>query len=501
MADLLEGVGISTIRIPESWDMEADVVVVGFGGAGACAAIEAYDAGADVLILEKMPVPGGTTKRCSGGIYCGGTSLQKELGIEDSPEEVYKFYMAVAHFGGELSADPELARVVADHGPQVFEWCRGLGISFPAHLWEVPGHFHKAKAGLSMTGNELFPEFASVVSPKHRSHWCDGAGVAFFAALEAAVNKRGIKCMFGSPARSLIADSRRVVCGLVAEGKTRSLYIRSKKAVILTAGGHGYNKELAKGLIRSSAAIESPNKIIPYSNTGDGIVMALALGADYWAIDGGSAAPIGFMNPRDAFDTIWNQPRVFVNKDGKRYVNEDWHFSMQAVYLGRQPDLIGWAVIDDKVASTLGKDMIEERIGAREIVRAESVAALAKAIGVDRNGLEVTIAKWNDNVAKGKDTDWNREWGLKPLDTTGPLYATRVVLYEGNERTGVKINTKAQVIDVAGRPIPGLYAAGRTSGGQYGLYPGCGISLMSCLVFGRIAGSNAAREMEHYADK
>ena len=309
----------------------------------------------------------------------------------------------------------------------------------------------------------------------------------------ASTSRRGVRCMYDTPARGVIADSMGNVRGVLAEGRERNLYIRSKKAVILAAGGHGYNKWLAKGLPRSLACIESPVKIIPYSNTGDGIVMALALGADYWAIDGGSSAPIGFINPRNAFDSIWNQPRIFVNKYGKRYVNEDWHFAMQAVYLGRQPDLIGWAIIDDKVATRLDREMIAERTGTGEIVRAESIAGLAEAIGVDSKNLQKTISTWNANAVKGKDPEWNREWGLEPLDIP-PFYANRLALREGNERTGVRINTKAQVIDVDGKPIPRLYAAGRTSGGQYGLYAGCGISIATCLIFGRIAGKSAAAE-------
>lgn len=101
---LQEQAAVATLLgMPEEWDREVDVVVVGFGGAGAAAAIEAHDAGANVLILEKMPAPGGTTKISEGAVYCGGSSLQKELGIKDSPEEVYKFYIAVANFEGKLS--------------------------------------------------------------------------------------------------------------------------------------------------------------------------------------------------------------------------------------------------------------------------------------------------------------------------------------------------------------------------------------------------------------
>lgn len=384
-------------------------------------------------------------------------------------------------------------RIAAERGPETFEWCKGLGVSYPARLWPVPPYFHTNGPGLSMISNERYPDFATVTSPAYRTHWPDGGGVAFFGALEAAVCQRGIKCMCETPARSLIADSRRMVRGVIANYRGTDIYIKAKKAVILTTGGHGYNKSLAKGLPKSCAAIESPVKQLPWSNTGDGIVMALALGADYWANDGTTALPF-FAPTVDIMNLNYRVPRIYINKYGRRYVNEDWYFAMQAVYLARQDDLIGWAIIDDKGATIFGTELIAEGVGAGTIVRAESIEDLAKAIRVDGKGLREAISTWNANVANGKDPEWKREWQLESIDTA-PFYATKVTFAEGNESTGVKINTKAQVIDVTGQLIPRLYAAGRTSGGQFGLYPGCGTSIMTCLIFGRIAGKSAAAEI------
>jgi hypothetical protein len=167
---------------------------------------------------------------------------------------------------------------------------------------------------------------------------------------------------------------------------------------------------------------------------------------------------------------------------------------MQAMYLEKQEGCIGWAVADSKAVAALGKDVIEERVGAGMIVKSDSLKHLAEAIGVNADSLEKTIATWNDNSAKGEDSEWKRSYGFGSIDTP-PFYATRVFFGEGNESTGVKINTKAQVIDREGKVISGLYAAGRTSGGQFGeLYPGCGTSIMTSLLFGRIAGRSAAIE-------
>ena len=482
-------------RLPEEWDKEADVVVVGYGGAGAAAAIEAHDVETEVLILEKMPAPGGTTKISGGGVYCGGSSLQKELGIEDSPDEVYKYLMAVAKFEGEMAADPELLKIIAYQAPETFEWCKELGISFSGQLWGCPPYFHLATTpGLTMTGAERHPDFCCLTPAKYRSHWCDGGGLALWWALERAVERRNIRCLFDTPVRGLIASSTGTIRGVLAETKGKQLYIKSKKAIVLSAGGHGYNKWLANGLPRSLACIDSTMKTIPFSNTGDAIAMALALGADYWSIDGGDAVPIALQPAPHRFDLVWSQPRVFVNKQGKRYVNEDSYWSILAVHQGKQEDMIAWAVIDDKVATTLGKELIEERVGAGEVIRAGIIEDLARAIEVNSQGLKETIATWNANVAEGKDPEWNREFGLESINTP-PFYAAKMKLNEANEPTGVKINTKAQVIKVDGKPIPRLYAAGRTSGGQFGVYPGCGYSIMTCLIFGRIAGKAAATEV------
>jgi succinate dehydrogenase/fumarate reductase flavoprotein subunit len=487
----------AVLQMPEEWNISADVVVAGFGGAGAAAAIEAHDAGADVVILEKEARGGGCTRVSMGGIYCAGTSLQKELGVEDSVEDLRKFYMACANFGGRLTADPELIKVAADQSPEIFEWCKGLGISFRSHLWEVPTHFHIMETGLSMTGQEQYPEFASVTPPKNRTHWCNGAGQALFAALAVAVNKRGMKVMYNTAIQGLIADSKRRVCGVRAESKGQTIHIRAKKGVILTTGGHGYNEKLAKGLTRSYESILSPIHIIPYCNTGDGISLALGLGADYWANDGACALPMGFILPPPPpflVDRLLCQPIIFVNKEGKRYVNETWYMAMQAIYLERQEDHIGWAIADSKAATALGKDMVEENVGTGMVVKGDSIKSLAEAIGVNAENLEKTIATWNENSAKGEDPEWKRTYGFGAIDTS-PFYATGVFFAEGNESTGVKINTKAQVVNIEGKVIPGLYAAGRTSGGQFGeLYPGCGTSIMTSLLFGRIAGKSAAAE-------
>jgi 3-oxo-5alpha-steroid 4-dehydrogenase len=113
-------------QIPDKWDREADVVVVGFGGAGGAAAIEAHDAGAKVIILEKMPTPGGSTTICAGVYYGAGTSLQKAEGIEDSADEMFKYVIAM----GEGLADPELVRVWADMSAETFDWLKELGAEF-----------------------------------------------------------------------------------------------------------------------------------------------------------------------------------------------------------------------------------------------------------------------------------------------------------------------------------------------------------------------------------
>lgn len=472
--------------LPKKWDYEADVVVVG-GGTGTAAAIEAHEAGAKVIIVEKARKIGGTTEMSEGGIYAADTPLQKKLGIEDSVDEAYKYLIKV---GGE-DVDPELVRIMADNGPKLYEWyTEFLGLEFKTELFPFQT---MRSGGLSLSDSQVLPQFKTMDPPAPRCHWPEGFGRRLMAAIEKKLDERKIPIMVETKVTELVAplraDGGREVLGVVAETKDeKKIYIKARKAVILATNGPGSNKEIVKGLPgwTHSLSINHP------SCTGDGIIMAQKLGAFLWKADGTLGILdwqiMGYWNNFETF------VRIMVNKRGKRYHNEDAHFGAQGYYLSKQEDMAGWLITDESQKNVGGWG--DELIGATaEVIKADTIRELAEKAGINPEGLENTIADWNKYAETGVDLEWGRQFGLGPLNTP-PYYASRMVFFTGHVGgVGVKINKKAQVIDVEGKVIPRLYASGSMVGGiNGGLYPGCGCALTPGFIFGWIAGRNASAE-------
>jgi len=237
--------------VPDTWDKEADVVVVGFGGAGGSAALEAHDAGAEVIILEKTPTPGGATSVCGGIIYAAGSSVQKAAGITDTPDEMYEYWMAA----GKGLNDPELDRILADRSAEMVEW-----------LIEMGGVFKPER--LYFSGAEADPEFAAITPPKLRGHYIEAVtptwpfppesdptrtygptagGTGFFSLFWEGANARGIEVLLETPATALVTDPiTKEVLGVKAESQGNTLYIKARGAVVLAAGTFGMNKEMCK---------------------------------------------------------------------------------------------------------------------------------------------------------------------------------------------------------------------------------------------------------------
>ena len=203
-------------ELPSKWDEEADVVIVGFGGAGACAAIEAADAGASVIILDKSPLPGGSTALSGGVIYAANTSLQKKAGVSDTADEMFKYLKAC----GNGIADDKLLRVASDMSANNVDWLTGLGVKFTTDL-------------LYVSGMEKDPEYSAVTPTKPRGHRCVGTGGALFKALKKGVDSRKITTMSRTEAVRLItkpcANSSSQVVGVKAKKGGKDVYIFARK--------------------------------------------------------------------------------------------------------------------------------------------------------------------------------------------------------------------------------------------------------------------------------
>jgi urocanate reductase len=295
------------------------------------------------------------------------------------------------------------------------------------------------------------------------------------------------------------------VVGVEVTSAGKTINIKAKKAVILASGGYDRNKEMAKAFSPHQLwALETGVCYTALTNTGDGIRMAMDIGADLAAIGGFIGMPPTNVGMTPTLPGQPEVPGIIVNKYGLRFVAESNHYAyvMRAAFA--QEGKIAWTIWDQKTMdlggelvsgiSYMSKDMAKE-IADGKVVKADTVQDLAKAMDVDAGNLEATIQKWNDDMAStGKDSVWHTEFGLVGM-TTPPYYATKVIEYNLGSLGGVRINVKAQVIDVNGNPIPHLYAGGQTAGGHMGpFYPSTGTGVMSTVFFGRTAGKNAVAE-------
>ncbi|HWQ76729.1 MAG TPA: FAD-dependent oxidoreductase [Syntrophomonas sp.] len=483
--------------VPSKWDYETDVLVCGYGCGGSAAAIDAHDAGAEVLILEKMPKPGGSVAESGFVIMASETSAQKKFGIEDSADEFYKYL--VASGGGFV--DPKLMRIIADESASLIDWLIGLGLPYD-------------NGDVYQSGAEIEYEAAAKPAPRgHRLPFTIPNYVAWDSIVK-QVEKRGIQTMCNTRAMNLVADPKtKEVFGVKALKDGKEVYIRANKGVILATGGFNWNMDLMKAYLPEYVDCWT---IVPPGAEGDGLIMAQRLGCAITTI---SMRPD--MNPglrgkaiypdRDLpFAAGWARfaaaprgPGIFVNTDGKRFVKEMQFYDLFCPAIVRQKGCKCFAIFDEDartVDNTIDQFIgyvfqskhFEKEIAAGDMKQVDTIEQLAKIVGCDAAALKATIDKWNTDVANGVDTEFGNDQWLMPIKKP-PFSIAELRPATTDAVGGVKINENAEVIDLEGQIIPRLYAPGTLSGGWKGqIYPGSGWFMSGGFTFGRIAGKKAA---------
>jgi 3-oxo-5alpha-steroid 4-dehydrogenase len=462
-----------------TWSKEADVVVVGLGGAGGAAAIDAAGAGAKVIVLEKADAGGGSTIANGGFIMLGGTALQKELNIEDSTEEFAKYLVAAA--GG--TGNEEAWRFMAQGAPALYNWCLEIGMTFDKEVDLGKVGAGRPGLGLSYSGNERAREFASIAKPAPRGHIPspEGNGQGFFRPLLAKVEELGCEILYNTTGEHLVVNADGRVVGVKAKDSSGEIYIKASRGVCLTAGGFGLNEEMMKAHYVHDVMPAYPTAT--ENELGIGIKMGLEVGAD---TNGMSRHALGSALYGAGVEAL---KCMLVNASGRRIVAEDEYYA----FVGRRiiENRVAFLIADDALNATLAEQRADKPLAS-----AGSIAELAAAIQVPAEILQASLDIYNAGAAKGEDVEFGKhEEFLMPL-ATPPYHA----YYNGPETCyfhtcgGLKINLDAQVIDLQGNPILGLYAAGRNSNIAYGYYVGSGSSMLDVLTFGRIAGQKAAAE-------
>ena len=484
-------------KLPDAWDETADIVVVGFGAAGFATSVTAHDLGADVLILEKAPEgeEGGNT-RVAGQGYLNTSN----------PRSAEAYLTALC---GPYKVPEVMIRTWADEMCQNNDWLASLGAD--------PQEHQHQPAGIE------FPDLPGS-DCVHKFH--DGPTYGYsltWNRFESLVKERPIRILYETPGKGLIQNGQTgEIVGVRAIRDGETIAVRARKAVVLTCGGFENNQQMIRDYLPDLPYCYTSGS--PY-NEGDGVSMALSVGADLWHMNNYAGPTMAFK--ADDIPTTFSMQAFHFSKevaggaiaigpDGKRFTDEKYknrhgkvplhgswkkmptpcpmnmifdHGHMRAGPLWDATPRHGWTQIIEKYewsednSAELAKGWIKS---------ADTVEGLAENIGVNPAALADTVARWNAGCDASADPEYGRSMMLNPI-VEAPFYAIEMSPCMLNTQGGPRRNEKAQIVRPGGAPIPRLYSAGELGSIYSYLYQGTG-NIGECLVFGRIAGRNAVTE-------
>ena len=460
----------TVVEKAEDVTIETEIVVIGGGGAGLAAAVQANQLGSKVLVLEKMGKVGGNTILAGGALNAVNDRSEQAIAYNDSVEWHYTQTLS----GGDYQGDPVLVHTLVSNAWAGVQWLMDLGMEFQDDT-----------AGLFTVTGGLWPRAHKPVEP---------LGTGFFKTYMNYIDSHdNVDVMLNTRATEILVDENGKACGVVATGETgNTVTVKASKGVVVATGGFAANVEL-----RSAYNTQ-------WADLGDSIKMMQKLGADFVQMGNIQLLPLGDPVTGSLSGNIEHdvETRIFINKEGNRFVNEGGRRDDMTNALFAQTDAYMWVVMDSDTYPTGDErnnfgETANQLVEAGRAVKADTLEELAEKMNVPADTLIAAVTEFNRHAEGGDLAGTPDEFGRTlyktPIDTA-PFYAAARIPTVHHTMGGVRINVNAQVLDENGNVIPGLYAAGEVTGGIHGANRLGGNALTDTVVFGRIAGESAHYE-------
>lgn len=489
--------------------IDTDIVIVGGGGAGMTAAIEAANAGKKIVILESQGMAGGNSIRSTGGMNAGKTpeqdknSFDEAAGVEKTlktAEEKYAdnatitalaatvreqwaayqaapsgYFDSVELFeldtmiGGKGINNPELVHALASNSADAIQWLESVGAPLPS---------------VSSFGGASVKRIHRPVNAEGKTV---SVGTFMLPILEENAKKLGADLRLETRAKKLLVDESGKIVGVEAEGPTGEKVTVNAKAVILASGGFGANLEM---VTKYRPELEGFMTTNAKGALGDGILMGEEVGAATVDLEQIQIHPTVEMNTAALItEGLRGDGAILVNSNGQRFTDEVGTRDAVSAAEIKQPGSFAYLIVDQAMVDA--SNVIQGYIKKGYTTQGESYAALAEALKIDPTAFETTMNEWNAAVEAKTDSQFGRTSFASPLNTA-PYYAIKVTPGVHHTMGGLKINSEAEVLTADGNKIPGLFAAGEVTGGVHGANRLGGNAVADFVVFGRIAGKQAA---------